>query len=46
MSVLKEDDGNDHIEGNCGCDDPGLAGAMIGAPVGAVVGGILGARFF
>ena len=34
------------IEGNCGCDDPGLAGAMIGAPVGAVVGGILGARFF
>lgn len=30
------------LEGNCGCDDPGLAGGMIGAPTGAVVGAILG----
>jgi len=30
------------MQGNCRCDDPGLAGAMIGAPLGAVVGAILG----
>src|SRR5262245_31181102 len=23
------------LDRNCGCDDPGLAGAMIGAPIGA-----------
>src|SRR5262245_42790435 len=25
----------------CGCDDPGLQGALIGAPIGAVAAGIL-----
>jgi hypothetical protein len=34
------------IEGDdCGCDDPGLKGALIGAPIGAAAGAILGARF-
>ena len=34
------------IEGDgCGCDDPGLKGALIGAPIGAVAGGILGGYF-
>jgi hypothetical protein len=34
------------IEGDrCGCDDPGLKGALIGAPIGAATGAILGARF-
>src|SRR5689334_9811758 len=29
------------IEGDdCGCDDPGLKGALIGAPIGAIAGGI------
>jgi hypothetical protein len=34
------------IDGECGCDDPGLRGAILGAPIGAIVGGILGAKFF
>lgn len=33
------------IEGDCGCDDPGLTGFMYGAPIGAIVGGVLGAKF-
>ena len=33
------------IEGDCGCDDPGLTGFIYGAPIGAIVGGILGAKF-
>ena len=27
---------------NCGCDDPGLKGAIIGAPIGAIGGAIAG----
>ena len=27
----------------CGCDDPGLEGALIGAPSGAIAGGIIAA---
>ena len=27
---------------NCGCDDPGLQGAIIGAPIGAIAGAIAG----
>jgi hypothetical protein len=35
------------IEGQgCGCDDPGLKGAMIGAPIGTVAGAVLGVRLF
>jgi hypothetical protein len=30
------------IEGNCGCDDPGLKGFLIGAPIGAAAGATLG----
>jgi len=26
----------------CGCDDPGLKGALIGIPIGAVAGGVTG----
>jgi len=26
----------------CGCDDPGLKGALIGIPIGAVAGGVAG----
>jgi hypothetical protein len=26
----------------CGCDDPGLKGALIGMPIGAVLGGVTG----
>jgi hypothetical protein len=26
----------------CGCDDPGLKGALIGMPIGAVAGGVAG----
>jgi hypothetical protein len=26
----------------CGCDDPGLKGALIGIPIGAIAGGITG----
>jgi hypothetical protein len=33
------------LEGDCRCDDPGMAGFLIGPPVGAVIGGILGAHF-
>jgi len=29
----------------CGCDDPGLKGALIGAPVGAITAGVLTFRF-
>jgi hypothetical protein len=29
----------------CGCDDPGLKGALIGAPIGAVTAGVLTFRF-
>jgi hypothetical protein len=32
------------LEPSCGCDDPGVRGAMVGAPLGAVLGGILGYR--
>ena len=35
------------IEGDdCGCDDPGLQGALIGAPIGMIAGAILGAWLF
>ena len=35
------------IEGNdCGCDDPGLKGALIGAPIGMITGAIIGAIVF
>jgi hypothetical protein len=27
----------------CGCDDPGLKGALIGAPIGAIAGGVIAA---
>jgi hypothetical protein len=27
----------------CGCDDPGLKGALIGAPIGAIAGGVVAA---
>jgi hypothetical protein len=30
------------LEGNCSCDDPGLAGFLVGAPIGAAVGAIAG----
>ena len=30
------------LEGNCACDDPGLAGFLVGAPIGAAVGAIAG----
>lgn len=30
------------IDGPCGCDDPGLNGALIGAPIGALVGAVVG----
>jgi hypothetical protein len=30
------------FEGNCRCDEPGLAGGMIGASVGGVAGAMLG----
>jgi len=26
----------------CGCDDPGLTGAIVGAPIGAMIGAIAG----
>jgi hypothetical protein len=26
----------------CGCDDPGLKGALIGMPIGAIAGGVTG----
>ena len=26
----------------CGCDDPGLKGALIGIPIGAIAGGVTG----
>ena len=26
----------------CGCDDPGLKGALIGLPIGAIAGGVAG----
>ena len=30
------------LEGDCGCDDPGLLGFVVGAPIGAAVGAIVG----
>jgi len=30
------------LQPNCGCQDQGLAGALIGMPIGAVVGAIVG----
>src|SRR5260221_3321100 len=30
------------LDRNCGCDDPGLTGAIIGAPIGAIAGAIAG----
>jgi hypothetical protein len=30
------------LEGNCGCDDPGLSGAIVVGGVGAVAGAVVG----
>ena len=32
------------VQPACGCDDPGLLGAVIGAPIGAALGGIFAPR--
>jgi hypothetical protein len=30
------------LDQNCGCNDPGINGALIGAPIGALLGAIAG----